>query len=148
MKRSYAIQLMLLGTGLISMTACNETSQNAQPIYSSVQECEQHTNDATQCSESFKQALTEHGKTAPTYMSMLECEEKFGVGNCVEHPNNSGSHHSGLFMPMMTGYMLGNLMRNTNPQPVYRDRYNNIMSKGNTVRGGFGNAATGRFASS
>ena len=144
MKRSYTIRLMLLGTGLISMTACEQNSQSAQPIFKSEQECQKQA-DPKVCIEAFNKAKEEHIKTAPRFMSLKECEEKFGVGKCAEQPENERrAHGGGIFMPMMMGFMMGNMMSGLSAQPVYMDKSNNMFSKGQPIKGGFGSAAGSR----
>jgi uncharacterized protein YgiB involved in biofilm formation len=138
-KRSNSIRLLLLGTGLISLTACDQSDRSAHPIYKSEKECQQQ-NDPAECAAAFQTAKAEHEKTAPRFANLMECETKFGVGNCAEDPatqSNSamGHPHSGFFMPMMMGYMMGNMARGMGAQPVYTTRGRPFVGNAQTFRG-------------
>lgn len=158
MKRSNSIKLVLMGAGLISLTACDQTSSRAEPIFHSEEECRTLSHaDSSVCAEAMKTAKAEHAKTAPHFVSLIECEEKFGVGNCVTQPEKSQNAHHSVFMPMMMGFMIGNMMNARSAQPVYQDRSANYFSKGvqfkrsdqqSSTSGGFGRAGRFRSASS
>ena len=158
MKRSNSIKLVLIGASLISLTACDQTNKHAETIFRSEEECRVLSHaDSSVCAEAMKTAKEEHAKTAPHYISMIECEEKFGVGNCVNQPEKSQTSHHSVFMPMMMGFMMGNMMNARSAQPIYRDKSSNLFSKGaqfarsdhqSSRSGGFGGAARFRSASS
>lgn len=84
------------------------------------------------CVNDWREAQVEHEKSAPRYSSLAQCEAEFGDGNCGAPGQSggtvasSGGSDGGIFMPMMMGYMLGNMMSNNGggyrSGPVYSDR--------------------------
>ena len=55
---------------------------------------------------------------APRFGRKQQCEQEFGAGNCESRQEAGGGS---FFMPMMMGYMMGNMMGgNRFSQPVYR----------------------------
>ncbi len=126
MKRSRSIRLMLLGSAsALSLAACDEPkdplaegSFHRDPV-----ECAQKL-DRTTCDAAYAEARTEHLKSAPAFASRESCEEKFGAANCSwqeanvspdqiqEQRQGGASSGSGWFMPLMAGYLIGNVLGN------------------------------------
>ena len=115
MKRSRLIKLALLG---VALTACDQKSPpkeehkgapqiNGQ-VFKDEAEC-QKTYSAEVCHKTFEESKKIHAQTAPKFNSKEECEKLHGVGKCTESPHSSGGG-GGIFMPMMMGYMLGNML--------------------------------------
>jgi uncharacterized protein YgiB involved in biofilm formation len=50
-----------------------------------------------------------HPQVAPKYASRSECETDFGAGQCEAAPQQQASGSS-FFMPMMMGYMAGQML--------------------------------------
>ena len=121
MKRSRLVNLMLLG---IALTACDQKAaptgeqkmNTASPqvggqingqVFKDESEC-QKIHGADACHKAFEDSKKAHAQTAPKFNSKEECEKLHGAGKCTESPHSSGS--GSVFMPMMMGYMLGNML--------------------------------------
>ncbi|PUA29199.1 MAG: hypothetical protein B0W54_00915 [Cellvibrio sp. 79] len=157
MKRSKkaALVLMVPATTLL-LASCGEERETAL-VYESPEECSAATfNTPEQCKADYDEAKALHPLTAPKFESQADCETEFGAGKCEQAPTAS-SGGSGFFMPMMMGYMMGQMMnrnsaaaaqnfqQNSNPsaagangrnirtQPLYkgRDDYNNFRTSNN-----------------
>jgi hypothetical protein len=87
MKRSSSIKLVLIGSGLVFLSACDQ-----KPV-------ESKTNEHAQA------ALNAH--PSETFTSLEECEKTYGAGKCGTKPREGGGS---LFMPMILGYTLGSMM--------------------------------------
>lgn len=82
MKRSSSIKLVLIGSSLVFLSACDQKPE-----------------------ESKTNAHAAH--PVKTFTSIEECEKAYGAGKCGSKPSEGGGS---LFMPMMAGYMLGSMM--------------------------------------
>ena len=131
MKRSRSVRLALLGSAsALSLVACDEPkdplaegSFHRDPV-----ECAQKLDRAT-CDAAYSEARTEHLKSAPAFASREACEQNFGTANCSWQEANVGpeqiqeqrqggaSAGSGWFMPLMAGYLIGNVLGNRNVLP-------------------------------
>ncbi len=103
-------------------------------------------------------AKQEHVKTAPKFATKEQCEAQFGAANCTTAAAPDGqpatpaqtpgqpaaqgqqtaqSSGSGFFMPLMLGYLGGQMMsRMGQPsQPVYRDAKNTAYAGGSAGAG-------------
>lgn len=139
---------------LLLLAACGPngcSGDNSQErVFNSLAECQKDpTYTAQQCLDAFARASQEQAASAPRYSNRDSCEELYGPGNCV--PRGSGDSS---FIPMMTGFMLGNMMSGGGgttyiSRPVYIDRGGTAYTTGGrsigTVtpgRGGFGGSAS------
>lgn len=131
MKRSRSVRLMLLGSAsALSLVACDEAkdplaegSFHRDPV-----ECAQKLDRAT-CEGAYAEARTEHLKSAPAFASRESCEQSFGAANCswqeasvspdqIQEPRPAGaSSGGGWFMPLMAGYLIGNVLGNRGVLP-------------------------------
>jgi uncharacterized protein YgiB involved in biofilm formation len=99
MKKSRSIRLVLLGgAGVYSESVCLDAKTQSEKDYLA---------------------------QAPRFSRKEECEKEFGAGNCEtpQAASTASSGGTGFFMPMMMGYMLGNMMGgggNRFNAPVYR----------------------------
>jgi uncharacterized protein YgiB involved in biofilm formation len=124
MKRSGAIRLVLMGTAALSLAACDEKVPTG--VFETVDQCSVSGHySSDQCNAAFAEAQTEHARTAPRFESRAACEEQFGAAQCQAAPESktaAASGGGGIFMPLMMGYMLGNMMsgRGFMSQPLYR----------------------------
>lgn len=110
MKRSKkaALILMMPATTLL-MAGCGEEPEQAL-VFSSPAECAQSllvNNDS--CTSEYESAKALHPQVAPKYLSVAECETDFGDGQCEKAPQQTTSGGS-VFMPLMMGYMMGQMM--------------------------------------
>lgn len=116
---------LALAIATLSFTACSSSTEEVK-IVSSVSDCTTNTSlTATQCEAAYTKALAEAERTGPKYRSQAECEAEFGYQQCQQSRSN------GIFMPLMAGFMIGNLMNNNGGyayNPVYQYRNSNSSS--------------------
>lgn len=117
MKRSKkaALMLMVPATTLL-FAGCGENREQAL-VYTSPSECaEAAFNTPEQCQADFANAQALHPQVAPKYLSKEECEVDFGQGQCETAPEQAVSNQTGqsssVFMPMMMGFLAGQMMGN------------------------------------
>ncbi len=147
MKKSRSVQLVLLGSASAALAACDDGGAlpaTAQ-FYPSVNECIAEQGAAT-CQEAKTVADRTQAVEAPRFSRKEECEQQFGVGNC--ETREAGGYS--FFMPMMMGYMMGNMMGGGRfSQPVYRGPNSTaVMPSGGRLLnvGRFDNLGAGRPA--
>jgi uncharacterized protein YgiB involved in biofilm formation len=141
MKKSRSVRLVLLGTATAALSACGDS--NAPPkdarYFATAQECSAVYGDQP-CTDAKRAADQWHAAQAPRYSRKEECEAQYGAGNC--ETREAGGHS--FVMPLLMGYMLGNMMSGPRyAEPVYRDRNNNAVTPG---AGGNGTYRVGSFA--
>lgn len=127
MKRSKAVQLLLLGAASALMVGCEEEQPQQASVFKDVGDCvtsKLMTED--QCKAAFDIAAQEHEKVAPRYDSRALCEQEYGVGQCSPKHSDNGD----VFMPLMTGFMAAQLMNSINDAHRYDCRYDNSCSRG------------------
>lgn len=114
MKRSSKISLVLVSSiSAVALAGCSEQPERPRDTggtFSNKAECVA-VYDAETCDAAEKLALAEHEKNAPR-STRDQCIADYGPDMC--RPANDGS---GMFMPLMVGYMLGNAM--STPAPLY-----------------------------
>jgi uncharacterized protein YgiB involved in biofilm formation len=126
MKRSKSVQVLMLSAAALSLAACKEDKIQAQ-AFPNVEACLADAAKSSswyteaECRSNFAQAEAEHDRTAPRYADAALCEEQHG-GECVAQPATAGGGSS-VFLPLMAGYMIGNMMGNNSglrgSQPLY-----------------------------
>jgi uncharacterized protein YgiB involved in biofilm formation len=141
MKRSSKITLVLVASvSAVALGGCEPAAQPApdlevtSSVYSNVQECTDTKAKAATpagqaptaavialakdaCVTAETKAKAEFANTAPTYSNRAACEEQYGPAACAPRSNYSGnSNDNSIFMPLMVGYMLGNMNNST---PLY-----------------------------
>ncbi len=142
MKKSRSVKLALLGGASMALAACGDDAPpNDAKFFSDVQECAAlYGEEACQDAKAASQKISD--EEAPRFARKEECEAEFGVGNCETRQTTSGT---GIFMPLMMGYMVGNMLGNSRyNQPVYRGPNNEaVMPKNGRLFnvGSFGGAA-------
>lgn len=162
MKKSRSVRLVLLGSASLALAACgdDEGLPTDAKYFSSQSECTAFY-DAATCSAGKVVAEQTYAAEAPRFANKQECEAEFGVGSCenrqiaadgtpVQPTDGAQPQEAGMgsfFMPMMMGYMLGNMMGgNQFRQPVYRGRDGSAVmpNAGKHFNvGSFGAAGTG-----
>lgn len=109
------------------MTGCEE----AQSVHNvtSIDSCVAATGDYLQCQSDWDAAQSQHLDVAPRFVDNAACSESFG-DDCqqaiVTHADGS---QSSVFLPMMAGMMIGNMMSNSGgsyshvpPKPLYQEK--------------------------
>ena len=110
MKRSKkAVLILMVPAASMLFSGCGEESEQAL-VYSDPSECAAAgLSTPEQCAADFADAQKLHPQVAPKYLNKAECEVDFGVGNCETAPQQT-STGSSAFMPLMMGYLAGNMM--------------------------------------
>lgn len=108
MKRSKKAALVLMvPTATMLLAGCGEQRETAL-VYADPSECASGGfNSPEQCQADYAEAKALHPLTAPKFEAQADCEAEFGAGKCEPAPASSGGS---FFMPMMMGYMMGQLM--------------------------------------
>lgn len=117
MRKAFAAKPLALGIASIFLTACGGNRDQAA-IYNNVDDCIQDNPEQSQaCQAAYREALTEAERTGPKYANQRLCEDEFGRNQCYQAQTGSGS----FFMPLMAGFMLGNMMSSGRyySQPMY-----------------------------
>jgi uncharacterized protein YgiB involved in biofilm formation len=138
MKKSRSIRLVLLGSASFALAACgDEGPPKDARFFSNLQECSA-VYDTTQCLDAQKQAEQTFAADAPKFTRKEQCEAEFGAGNCETRQTADSAQNGGggsFFMPMLMGYMMGNMLGGQNRfyEPVYRGPNNTAITQ---TRGG------------
>lgn len=145
-KRSRTVALTILGAASFAVAGCRDEQVEAQ-AFPDLASCQAEAANgglmtAEQCQQSFAEAEALHVESAPRYDSLAVCEEQHGAGNCGSEAQQTGGGMGGIFMPLLAGYLIGNMLGGAGrgmaaSQPMYRN-----------AQGGFTNAAgTSNFGS-
>jgi len=144
MKRSASLRLILMGGAALSLSACDESVEVG--VFETVDQCTVMGYSQSACETAIAQAAKEHLQNAPRYANKADCEAEFGhcetpaqaaseippgAGANSQPPaqqtseqtaQSSGGGFGSFFMPMMAGYMIGNMMggQSAMAQPLYR----------------------------
>lgn len=103
MKRSRAVQLALMSSVPLLVTACDGSDERV--AYQDVQQCIQDGRVSKDiCEQEYQAALEARGRQAHFY-SMDDCAQ-YGY-RCTPYVTSSGDH---WFVPALTGFMIGSLM--------------------------------------
>lgn len=154
--------------GLVGLAGCDDTPVASEgQFFRDASECRKVL-DAASCESQFAAARQEHLKSAPRFATKEQCEAQFGAANCTtpatyadaQAPAASGtatpgqttpgqttpapgqqvaqSSGGGFFMPLMLGYLGGQMMgrMGQSAQPVYRDAQNRAYAGGSTASAG------------
>jgi Predicted integral membrane protein len=125
MKRSVAISLAILGSG-IALSSCAEQKSVEAAAYANPDQCIAAGRFSREdCLSDYRTAVQDFEKTAPAFASKKDCEDEFGEEQCRQaastHPAGGNS-----FVPFMMGYMMGNRSPSSPvavaPQALYRQK--------------------------
>ena len=114
-QKRHLLHPLTLGVVAVTMAACG--SQEEVKVVGSAEECASQTElNLEECEAAYQKAQAEAERTGPKYTSIAQCEAEFGRGQC------GSSRRGGVFMPMMTGFMVGQMLSGNNSyyNPVYR----------------------------
>jgi uncharacterized protein YgiB involved in biofilm formation len=127
MKRSKKAALVLMvPAATLLFASCAEQTESAL-VFNDPNQCTAaDLSTAQECSAEFAAATALHPQVAPKYANRAECEADFGAEKCeAARPEYASS--GGFFMPMMMGYMMGNMLNrnsgvrsNIASQPLYK----------------------------
>ncbi|SEM95281.1 Uncharacterized conserved protein YgiB, involved in bioifilm formation, UPF0441/DUF1190 family [Pseudorhodobacter antarcticus] len=127
-KRSRTIAITILGAAAFTLAGCQEEQVDAQ-AFPDLQSCTNAAQNGgaitvAECDASFAAAAALHVEAAPRYDSLAVCEEQHGEGACGTEEAQTQSGSSGIFMPLMMGYLIGSMMSNragmAASQPLYQ----------------------------
>ncbi|AXQ95559.1 DUF1190 domain-containing protein [Cereibacter azotoformans] len=127
-KRSHRVALCIVGAAAFTLAGCREEQVDAQafPDLDSCRAAAQTggTDFSTaDCDAAFAEAQQIHLESAPRYDSLEVCEEQHGEGACGSEQQVAGGGGMGsIFMPLLAGYLIGNMLGRGMPaaQPLYR----------------------------
>ncbi|RWR06841.1 DUF1190 domain-containing protein [Paenirhodobacter populi] len=117
MKRSRnfrPLTIGLIGASAFALAACKEETEQAT-AYPDLSACLADASRGSapvteeQCRVAYAQALQTVNDSGPKYDALAACEEQHGVGNCQQAENPGGGMGS-MFMPLLTGFLLGKMM--------------------------------------
>lgn len=92
----------------LGLSGCSNNDTTVADIYLDAEHCiENNPEQEDACRASYTDAVTESERTAPKYATQQDCEAEFGSENCQSVERAEGGS---FFMPLMAGYMLGQLM--------------------------------------
>lgn len=127
-KRSNRVALAIVGATAFTLAGCREEQVDAA-AYPDLQSCIDEASrggifTALDCENSFAQAQTLHVEAAPRYDAIEVCEEQHGVGSCGDEATATQGGSSGIFMPLLAGYLIGNALGGragtSAAQPLYK----------------------------
>jgi uncharacterized protein YgiB involved in biofilm formation len=103
--KTFAVKPVAMGIMAATLSACDDAQ--VANIYSSVMECATENPDYVElCELAYQQALQEAAETAPKYSGEDDCENDFGINNCMTYTGSSQS----WFMPAMAGFLFAQLL--------------------------------------
>ena len=132
MKRSRSIELVLMGTVPLLLSACNGSGQQPQNAmaYRDLQQCVSDGKvSADVCEKAYADAVQAQYREGPRFNSLNECQAQYGYDQCRSVNSSSGS----WFMPALAGFMIGRAFGSNHyyyqpgfaggiGQPLYRSR--------------------------
>jgi len=116
---------MMVPAASMVLAGCGEKPVDVQ-VFNTPDECAAYYNPPAECQAAFAEAKALHPQVAPRYANKQECETDFGLGQCEtapvltanntssasvnEQPQQQSQQSSGFFMPMMMGFMAGQML--------------------------------------
>jgi uncharacterized protein YgiB involved in biofilm formation len=125
MKRSRSIELALMGTVPLLLSACDAPAPPVpaaeHPLaYQDLQQCVSAGRVSPEdCARAYADALEAQMRSAPRFDSLAECEARFGYDQCRAAPGGSGH----WFMPALAGFMIGQALAHHDARPGYWGPY-------------------------
>ena len=127
-KRSNRVAIAILGAAAFSLAGCREEEVDAQ-AFPDLESCTAQAEkggmfSAQDCDAAFAEAETLHVESAPRYDSLEVCEEQHGPGACGSEAGATQGGSGSIFMPLLAGYLIGNMMSGragmSAGQPLYK----------------------------
>jgi uncharacterized protein YgiB involved in biofilm formation len=128
-KRSKHVAIAIVGAAAFTLAGCREEQVDAQ-AFPDLRSCTEAAErggffSAQDCEVAFAEAETLHVESAPRYDSQAVCEEQHGVGACGTEAAATQGGSGSIFMPLLAGYLMGNLLGGGRGaaanQPLYRN---------------------------
>ena len=149
-KRSRMTPILLGGAAAFALAGCKDDQVDTQ-VFPTLAECRAAADKPDswwtngECADAFAKAEAAHEETAPRYADEQLCNEQHG-GECYAEPASNGG--GSIFLPLMAGYMMGNLLSNNSSslrsQPIYRTSAGKYATPGGgTILNG--NRGSGQF---
>lgn len=105
MRKVNPLKPIALGAATFMLGACG--TDDVASIYIDADDCSSdNPSFSAECQATYEAALQDAQDTGPKYETQADCEYDFGANACQQQNTSQGS----FFMPLMAGYMLGNLM--------------------------------------
>lgn len=139
-KRSRSVALCILGAAAFGLAGCEEKKTEASAFADKESCLEQATPGgwftAQDCENAFAEAQALHDETAPRYESQELCEAEHGAGACGGDTASGNGSGSGIFMPLLTGYLIGQALSGGRvmAQPVVRSAGGGFSTPDGTTR--------------
>ena len=152
MKKKVITSSILAAFVATAMSGCQEEQTVESFNVKSASECvSSGAGSLEQCNSAMQQATEEHTKNAPKFLNDSECSTKTEAQCELTEVKNADGSSSYMFMPMMMGMIVGNMMNGGSnySRPVYSDQYGrNFTSSGAYVSAGRGYTGSSTFSSS
>lgn len=99
---------LALAIAAVTLAACS--SKEPARVFQNVEECVQAAAGSKQeCQQAYDDAIAAARESGPKYASLNDCQSEFGSNQCTKH---SGSNGQSWFIPLMAGYMIGDIVGN------------------------------------
>jgi uncharacterized protein YgiB involved in biofilm formation len=104
-RRSAYVGFSVLALSSTGLASCDRPAEQPK-VYSSLEQCRtDHPGQA--CDDAWQASVGEHDRDAPRFNDQSQCEAQYGPGHCE-------NHGGGIFMPLMAGFVLGQMLNHNN----------------------------------
>ncbi|PHM36708.1 DUF1190 family protein [Xenorhabdus innexi] len=142
--KHYRLAPVALAVSAVFMLSACEQNDETVSLYTNADECSKaNPSQSEQCTIAYNNALKEAEKTAPKYATREDCVAEFGEQQCTQAPAQAGvgtqaqaqSSGGSFWMPLMAGYMMGQLMGNRSApsQPLFSSKSASSPANGKFV---------------
>lgn len=127
-KRSKTVSIAIVGAAAFALAGCREEQVDAS-AFPDLQSCVDQSQaggmfTVQDCQTAFADAQALHVEAAPRYDSLAVCEEQHGEGACGTEAAAATGGSGSIFMPLLAGYLMGNMLGGRNgmaaAQPLYK----------------------------
>ena len=127
-KRSRTVALAIVCAASFTLAGCRDEQVDAQ-AFPDLESCKSAAVagglfSSAECDTAFAEAEALHVEAAPRYDSLAVCEEQHGEGACGSEEQVAERGSGSIFMPLLAGYLIGNMMGGGRgmaaAQPLYR----------------------------
>lgn len=153
MKRSRTLTLVLMAPAPLLLAGCDNApdEQVRKGFYTDIAACQADGNAADVCQRAHDAAEKSNVANAPKFKTKEECIAEFG-DLCRERVEQAGSSGAGFWSPLMTGFLISQLLSPGRPSyfdasPIYRLRSGQYAQFDDDRRNGFGGGGGGYYGS-